>query len=257
MSLAHTASSSAPYNKLNVWIKHELAAIKIQRVVRQWLFHYRCKRSFKVKGLASIGYGRHRFFHKTSDDLSPHPPSASDCIQALIAQKADWTHQTAFWRIIIDIKRSFPTTTTDLIVKALLEANGEVSRAMILLGTKEFCLQHKKPISENIKSLLLPHLEPAEASFHNPLLDLISSKSKVQTSGSSSGNADLLAHWAENRRRNVDMVRSLRVQHRKKMRQEFVNKISYIIEKAYFPSQERPSSATKGGRPQSAGGHSR
>eukprot|EP00981_Chlorochromonas_danica_P011774 scaffold4256_cov174-Ochromonas_danica.AAC.3 len=238
--------------RVTEWIHHELAAIKIQRIVRQWLRSFRCKRIYKTRALSSRGYGRHFFLKKdnpndlittTTTNTSYSSPNPIDCIQALINQKAEWKHQTSFWRTIIDIKRSFPKASSDLIVKALFEAQGEISRTLILLGTKEFCLQHRKALPDNIKSLLLPHLQEQEQDqlltlpINNPLATFITNKTK-SGGGGGGGSNEMLAHWAENRRRNVDMVRTLRAQRRQKKHLELIDKLSVVVEKSFFPKEE-------------------
>lgn len=222
-------------SELNQWIRHELAAIRIQRVYRQWRCYLAYKQPFRVRAQAARGFGCLNILKHAPQVPTPSP---SECIQALIEQRADWNHQTAFWRTIIEIRRAFPNTSNDLIIKALMEAQGEISRAHILLGTKEFCLQHKKNLPESVRTMLLPQLGPPALSLSNPFLGVMGGR---QTSPSD----DLLAHWAESRRRN-DVVRTLRNQRKQQKRQEILDKLGQIMDKSFFPREEshaRPASS--------------
>lgn len=232
---------------LSQWIRYELAVIKIQRVFRQWRLHQPYKRMIRMRAMRTRGFKMSRNF-----DQSASCPTAAECIHAVIGQKADWSHQTAFWRIIVDTRRLFPNASTDLIVKALLESSGDVSRAHILLGTKEFCTQHKKPLPDSIKALLLPNLDRSVRSSHpTALLSMMDTKLFGKPG---SHDNEMFNQWAESRRRNVDMVRSLRAQQKRKKRQEFMDQFSEVIDKCLFPREDnangsnRPGSAT-GTRP--------
>ena len=64
------------------------------------------------------------------------------------------------WRNVIELRRAHRDTDSELCLKALLAVDGDLSKAVTLLGNKEFRFQadYSTPLSEEFKECLNPYV---------------------------------------------------------------------------------------------------
>lgn len=229
--------------RLRTWIKHELAARKIQRNYRQWRQSIHLKRRIKIGAKQRL-----RCFEDVlSSGESKSTTAASASFQAVLNQTATFDQKCHFWRLVIDLRRSHLNESTDMLIRALIEADGELSRAIVLLGNKEFTMQNTQLLPQHIKAIFLPSVGPFE--YKQTSQDFQFMKNVM---ASTSRGISMAPGSPEKKGRNLDMIRSLRNKHLQVKKQELMDIFTKTIEKAYFtPTQkalagQRLSSRPKG-----------
>ncbi len=185
------------------WIRFELAALRIQRVYRNWRDRMVNQRSFSLYGRQSIGrYGLHSMYgmkalhteyakrlgaggvtesrgagainflpvgnainakrrggvhggdglnggtinHLGGGNRSVHASLNPQVLQlhsfqSILQENANIYHKFYFWRMVIDLRYNFPYLPTELLIKALIDAKGDVTRANHMLSNEDYCLQ--------------------------------------------------------------------------------------------------------------------
>lgn len=176
--------------RVKLWIKYELAARKIQRNYRRYYTTrsngleaqrlkiklkslQRLNRAFDLPYLMSGGHGKDAAKLNTSaPSNSKATTSIAGALQAIIEHSDNKEDKFFLWRTIIDLRRNNPTLSVDLLIKALMEAHGDLSRASLIMSNREFLAQNKTPMPNSIKNLLLPSIGPLNS--ENAVLPLFS-----------------------------------------------------------------------------------
>lgn len=216
--------------RLKQWIRYELAARKIQRNYRQWRQYFYTYRRIKLNSLKRLNRSYDLSYKYSKVDRSRQ---ALDNFQAVIQQTATFDNKCAFWRKLIDLKKSFPDRNTDNIIRAMIEANGDMSRSMILLGSKEFLMQNSQSLPSTVKSVFIPFVGPfnQQASNYDAKFTktLFSSTNKFADTSTPVGPST-----PDKRGRNTEFIRSLRNQHVQRKKQDLMDTFMRVIEKSYF-----------------------
>ena len=86
------------------------------------------------------------------------PESASRSMQTILAGAGSFSEKIMIWRNVVELRRSFRDVSPEICLKALLNANGDVSRALALLGSKDFSFyaENKTSLSPELKAALNP-----------------------------------------------------------------------------------------------------
>ena len=178
------------------WIRYELAALKIQRNFRKYRSVFRNQRNFKLYALQNIGryaLSYPRYVHSstyvaTIGHSNQQPISqltqAMHCFHNIIQQNASFADKVYFWRVIQDLKHGFPQLSTDVLLKALLEAQGDYSKAQVLLADEDYVLlQGKSAVPSQVRMMFLPTIGPWEYQYTSVLYgDSSNTKGKSKNS---------------------------------------------------------------------------
>jgi hypothetical protein len=85
---------------------------------------------------------------------------------SILDNRANFSQKMAVWRAVIELRRGFKKYSNDVCVKALIQSNGNLQKATILLGTNDFVFnaQNSPQLGEEYKTLLNPFVEISEES---------------------------------------------------------------------------------------------
>jgi hypothetical protein len=195
------------------WAIQSLAAMKIQQVYRNWKIwrtYYLIKINRNIRS-------RHTFVRT----LQP----LNSCFESVISRNASPEQKMVVWRSVIDLRRLNSKLSVDIIIKALIEAEGEFNRANILLGSKDFRCKNAAELPLIVRNLFLPLA-------CRPILNVTSSATtgrrstenmKGTTSSSSSSG-------------RMKFLKALREQQRMIKRDDLVNAVDQIVSSSYFSS---------------------
>lgn len=187
------------------WIRYELAALKIQRLFRKYRSRFINQRNFKLYAMQSLGryaLSHPRYAHSstylamnqqqqqassmTTSSMSAIA-QAMTCFHKIIQQMASFEEKIYFWRVIQDLKHAFPDLSADILLKALLEAQGDYSKAQVLLTDKDYILlQGKTPLPSQVRMMFLPTIGPWEYQYTSILYGDTSGSGKTKGKNSSS-----------------------------------------------------------------------
>jgi hypothetical protein len=224
--------------------------------------------------------------------LRPSPPHISsssgniDYYQSLLYQRGTIADKFQLWRNVIELKRVYIHYSNDLLMKALIESNGDVSKATILLENQSFLVTnlHNQAIQLNpsIKELFFPLYDEYEACISQQsmirerrknasLFPAFNGREEESLDGSRIAN-DLMKDKINT---NLSVVRSLRMKHQQSTEKRTENEkllrkkkdllfhLMNVVERTYLPVSSSASSSSSspatapltasGGRPSSAG----
>jgi hypothetical protein len=230
--------------RLRNWIRYELAARKIQRNFRQWRKYVYFHRHMKLNAI--------RRLQRNIGVSSIQTSSIFHSFKAVMQQTADNQDKFVFWRQVIDLRRSFPDFTPDLLIKALMEAKGDINRAQTLLGNKEFYMQnHEPPLPSTVRAMCIPTVgpfdtlkpSPYDIKFVKALIEstnkytatIVTNQTNAEMFETGEFNIDQQVQQQQQKSRNIDFIRSLRNQHLQKRKQELMGIFSKVLEKSLFP----------------------
>ena len=195
------------------WAIQSLAAMKIQQVYRNWRIwrrYYLNKINCNRKSSSSS-----QMFSRTLQPLNI-------CFECVVSRKAHIEQKMVVWRAVLDLRRLHSKLSVDILIKALIEAEGEFNRANILLGSKEFRSKNAAELPVIVRNLFLPlSSSPIDSST------TMGRKNTESRSASSSGRMKLL--------------RALREQQRIIKRDELVHAVDYIVSSSYFSASKHNS----------------
>lgn len=79
--------------------------------------------------------------------------------EKVLNNKGTHSEKMIVWRNVIELRRSFREYTTDMCLKALARTNGDLTKAIPLLGSKDFAYQaqYGPPLPEEMKDALNPY----------------------------------------------------------------------------------------------------
>ena len=213
--------------EIRCWIRYFHSAKKIQRIFRGW----NARRRFR-NFLVNSGYSNRRKAGLLNKVVSP-TPTLSQCFRNIIQGKASFEHKTCLWRAVIELRRAYTVHSTDVILKALIEAKGDFQRAHCLLGVREFYEESKSPLSAKLRSLFLPSFTKPESDYNEAirpvsLLDRNNTHSEYyykQQGNSKSSNTT---------GRGVELIRALREKQRMLQKCELIDLLNESMRLSYF-----------------------
>ena len=198
------------------WAIQSFAAMKIQQVYRNWRIwrtYYLIKINRSIRSSSC-----RQTFARTLQPLNV-------CFESVISRNASTEQKMVVWRSVIDLRRLHSKLSVDIIIKALIEAEGEFNRANILLGSKDFRCKNAAELPIIVRNLFLPLA-------CRPILNVTSSATtgrrstesmKGTTSSSSSSG-------------RMKFLKALREQQRMIKRDDLVNAVDQIVSSSYFSS---------------------
>ena len=89
-----------------------------------------------------------------------HPTSLN--FRKCLRNRADFDEKMSVWRAIVELRRGHFGRDTHICMKAMLEANGDVSRAMILMGDPTYHLKNEGPVPLHLQQMFMPFLRDDE-----------------------------------------------------------------------------------------------
>lgn len=147
---------------LILWSRFESAAVTLQRAYRRWrdekridvalvraldrkVFR-RCKRSSpQVQRL------------KLKKDVENQPPTSvlfHKCLRGVSTHDG----KMAIWRAILELRRGHPHWSTHVAFKAMIEARGDLTRALTLMSDETFALKNEGDVPMQLQLLFIPSL---------------------------------------------------------------------------------------------------
>lgn len=222
--------------RLRKWIRYELACRKIQRCFRQWCMHRMLYRRIKLNGMKRLNRSYDISDSKGKIDISKQ---STDNFQAILKQTANFQSKCAFWMKVIDLKRMFPEKSADLLLRSLIESQGDINRAQILLGSSDFVFQNAQPLPGSVRAIFVPQIGPFEQQSSKydikfTKLLLLSTHRFAKSSMPSDVND---TGTSQRQSKNSDLIRSLRTQFIQQQKQDLINTFLKVIEKSYFGNQ--------------------
>ena len=84
-----------------------------------------------------------------------------DSWRHILDGSANFEDKMAVWRNVIELRRCHRELSTDVCLKALVETHGELSRAIPLLGSKDFTIQadYRAELGVDFRNLLNPYID--------------------------------------------------------------------------------------------------
>jgi len=86
--------------------------------------------------------------------LQPTSVNFARCLR----NKATFDEKMSVWRAIIELRRGHPAMSSHICLKAMLESNGDLSRAMVLMGDETYHLKNEGGVPLHLRSMFMPYL---------------------------------------------------------------------------------------------------
>ena len=86
------------------------------------------------------------------------PGATSVNFKKCLKNKASFDEKMSVWRAIIELRRGHRAMGVDVCMKALLESNGDISRAMVLMGDSTYALKNEGSLPLHLRTLFMPFL---------------------------------------------------------------------------------------------------
>ena len=229
--------------RIQWWTQYEIAARKIQRCFRCWNTSRYFRRNYSRK-------------LKLEEKVTHTFPSLEESFRNVIYEDSCFADKMCIWRGAIELRRAHKVHNTDLIIRSLIDSKGDLARAIVLLGTKDYAILNKADISLKLRRIFLPKLETinhhtsdgisnSRSNSNNQYRDLLLSSLRKTLPIDNNGeiiNSKTETYFQHN---NVNVIRSLRnmkknekqiiyEKSREDKRIELLNILNSTIEKAYF-----------------------
>ncbi|KAJ1427339.1 hypothetical protein B484DRAFT_450326 [Ochromonadaceae sp. CCMP2298] len=194
------------------WVQYELAARKIQNAFRCWNYSRHFKRAYARK--------------RKGERPVQRKSSLEQSFLRIVNEEASFDDAMVFWRGAIELRRSHKAQTTDLCVRAFIDATGHLGRAKVHLSTSDYCVLNKTDISFRLKKVFLPNLSPTNVESNYQQMLLSSLRRAVQSrDAESTGN-------------RMHMIRSLRNKQNattyQPRRSELFFLLNDVVQRTYF-----------------------
>jgi hypothetical protein len=79
-----------------------------------------------------------------------------------LRNRADFDEKMSVWRAVVELRRGHYGQDTHICLKAMLEAQGDVARAMVLMGDQTYHLKNEGPVALHLQQMFLPFLKEEE-----------------------------------------------------------------------------------------------
>jgi hypothetical protein len=170
-------------------------------------------------------------------------PTIEDSFRNTVAGDSTFAEKMCLWRGAVELRRAHKVHSTDLIIKALIESAGDLSRAVVLLGTKDYAMLNKSGISAKLRKLFLPTMETSSHQQSHKELLMASLRKTLSIDFSGDEDNDNIRNSMSFKQNNVNVIRSLRglkgkqivyEQSREEKRAELFNILNSVVERAYL-----------------------
>lgn len=168
-------------------------------------------------------------------------PTLEDGFRSIISEDGTFEDKMAFWRGAIELRRAHKIHSTDLIVRSLIDSEGELSRAIVLMGTKDYALLNKAELPMKLRRIFMPKVDVSNA--HSEYRNLMISSLRRTLSNTSPTLEGQLNEGNNGRQNNVNVIRALRgikgkqivyQQDRAELRAELFSILNSVVERSYF-----------------------
>lgn len=203
--------------RLKLWMRYELSAIKIQRLYRCWKFSTQFRNNIKRKILRK-------------ENKQVAYPTLLESFRSVANEEAKYEETMSLWRSAIEMRKAHNSHSTDLIIKAMVEAKGDLSRAITLMGTKEFVMTNQNDLNPKLRKIFLPVPSTRHRSVFNTGEEHRNSHNS-RIYGSTGSSFTTVNSSAGN---NIDLIRSLREKKRQSRKQELFDILEAVLAKSYF-----------------------
>lgn len=147
---------------LLLWSRFESAAVTIQHAYRRWRDEKRIDAA-QVRVLDRKVFRRckrnspqvHRL--KLKKDLENQPPTSvlfHKCLRGVSTHDG----KMAIWRAILELRRGHPHWSTHVAFKAMIEARGDLTRALTLMSDETYALKNEGDVPMQLQLLFVPSL---------------------------------------------------------------------------------------------------
>jgi hypothetical protein len=170
-------------------------------------------------------------------------PTLEDSFRNTVAGDSIFAEKMCLWRGAVELRRAHKVHSTDLIIRALIDSAGDLSRAVVLLGTKDYALLNNSGISAKLRKLFLPTIEGnSQPQSHKELL-MSSIRKTLSFDMNGIDDNDNIRNGMSFKQNNVNVIRSLRglkgkqivyEQSREEKRTELFNILNSVVECAYL-----------------------
>jgi len=86
--------------------------------------------------------------------LQPTSVNFARCLR----NRATFDEKMSVWRAIIELRRGHPAMSAHICLKAMLESNGDLARAMVLMGDETYHLKNEGDVPPHLRSMFMPYL---------------------------------------------------------------------------------------------------
>ena len=75
-----------------------------------------------------------------------------------LRNKATFDEKMSVWRALIELRRGHPLMSPHICLKAMIESNGDLSRAMVLMGDQTYHLKNEGNVPKHLRQMFMPFL---------------------------------------------------------------------------------------------------
>jgi hypothetical protein len=213
--------------RVHWWVQYELAAKRIQRAFRRWNCACQFRRNYSRK-------------QKILLTTPAYTPTLEESFRGVVSGQCTLENKLCIWRAAVELRRAHKIHSTDLIIRALIDSAGDQSRAVVLLGTKDYALLNKADVPVKLRRMFLPSMESRKAVL-DPYRDLLASS--VRHLNRSRYDDGENAAFSAVRQNNINVVRALKnangqriiyEKSREQMREELFSILNAVVERSYL-----------------------
>jgi hypothetical protein len=213
--------------RVHWWVHYELAAKRIQRAFRRWNCACQFRRNYSRK-------------QKILSTTPVYTPSLEESFRSIVSGQCTLEHKLCFWRAAVELRRAHKIHSTDLIIRALIDSAGDQSRAVVLLGTKDYALLNKADVPVKLRRMFLPTVEARKATL-DPYRVLLASSVRHLNSGEYEDGEHTA--FSAVRQNNINVVRALKnakgqrivyERSREQTREELFSILNAVVERSYL-----------------------
>lgn len=201
------------------WAIQSLSAMKIQQAYRNWRIWRRYYLN-QINRNRKISSTNNHMFARTLQPLN-------FCFECVISRKARIEQKMVVWRAVLDLRRLHPKLSVDILIKALIEAEGEFNRANIMLGSKDFRCKNAAELPLIVRNLFLPLSSRP-----------IDNSTSMNTTTIARRNTESIKFGPSSSSGRIKLLRALREQQRIIKRDELVHAVDYIVSSSYFTASK-------------------
>jgi hypothetical protein len=147
-------------SRLNIWIRYNQAAFIIQWAYRNWKNACQMRalplRAAYIANMTATANAANNNNAKAHRSVASTASSVEDLTQKIVRNRATYEEIMTIWRQVIELRKSYSGCSTDVLLKAMIEAQSDVNRAMVLCGNVEFVLRNDPDLPKHIRTQFLP-----------------------------------------------------------------------------------------------------
>lgn len=207
------------------WVQYELSATKIQRAFRSWNYARQFRRNYSRK-------------LKILSGTTSNVPNLEESFRNIVSEDSTFDNKMCFWRAAVELRRAHKVHRTDLIIRALIDSGGDQSRAVVLLGTKDYAFLNKADVPMKLRRMFLPSMD-SRTDTVDPCRPLMAESLRNMTRGVNEDGGDTFG----GRQNSVNIIRALRgakgkqivyEKSREQRRAELFSILNSVVERSFL-----------------------